>query len=50
MNGKLVAQSICDWMVRYAKTLEKEEEPAAGEFFGFASILQTMIDDGVYGQ
>lgn len=48
-NGRDVAQSICDWIVRYAKVVDEED----GEFFssslyGFASVLQTMIDEGIY--
>lgn len=51
MTGRLVAQGICDWVVRFAKALE-----ACGEYddshvnilYSFASVLQRSIDDGVY--
>ena len=50
ITGREAAQAICDWLKRYAKTLENEGSFSAGEFYGFAGILQNFIDDGVYGE
>jgi len=55
MEGKKVAQSICDWIVRYAKILESDVEydnydSCSSTLYSFASVLQETIDEGVYGE
>ena len=53
LNGREVAQSIHDWIERYAKVLNEDPDHGADYanlFSGFAGILQTMIDEGVYGK
>lgn len=51
MTGRLVAQSICDWIVRYTKFLESSgeyDDSTVNTFYSFAAVLQTTINDGAY--
>ena len=50
-NGREVAQSICDWIRRYAGVVrDAGYTEVADAFAGFSSVLQEMIDDDVYGK
>lgn len=51
LNGKEVAQSICDWIRNYSGILrDAGNTEIADAFAGFSSVLQEMIDDGAYGK
>ena len=51
LNGKEVAQSICDWIRNYSGILrDAGDAEIADAFAGFSSVLQEMIDDGAYGK
>ena len=50
ITGRDAAQAIHDWIVNYANMLAQEGNYATVEFSSFASTLQEMIDEGVYGE
>lgn len=51
LNGKEVAQSICDWIRNYSGILrDAGDTEIADAFAGFSSVLQEMINDGAYGK